>query len=91
MTGAVTLDSWVLLLAGIAGVITAGTPGFLAWIEARKTKHLWNSRLDEFKLLITESEFTKGKTAGRAEERAEVAMQAKAVANEKEKEKEKEP
>lgn len=49
-----------MVLAAIAAVITAGTPGFLAWLQARKTHTAVNSRLTELLELTRKSSKAEG-------------------------------
>lgn len=68
-----------LFLAAIAAVITAATPGFLAWMQARKTHLMVNSRLTE----LIELTRVSAKAEGRLEESEHQRKKEAAAAAEK--------
>lgn len=57
------------ILIGIAAVLTAGMPGFLAWRQGKSSHKLVNSRMDELVNLTRTSALAKGKLEGRAAEK----------------------
>lgn len=61
------LEIW---LAGISAVIVAATPGFLAWIQSRKTHKEFNSKMDKMLALTQKDAKAEGKLEGAAEEKA---------------------
>lgn len=57
-------------LIGIAAVITTAMPGFLAWIQSRKTHSEFNSKMDKMLALTQKDAKAEGKLEGAAEEKA---------------------
>lgn len=55
------------ILVGVAAIVTAGTPGFLAWLQTRKIHTLVNSRLTELLQLTRDSSKAEGKLEAHAE------------------------
>jgi len=55
-----------IFLAALAGIITAATPGFLAWLQSRKTHLMVNSRLTELLELTRTSAKAEGRLEGQA-------------------------
>ncbi len=58
-----------IFLAAVAAVVTAGTPGFLAWLQARKTHIAVNSRLTELLELTRQSSKAEGILEGKIQDR----------------------
>lgn len=56
------------ILLGLAAVITAGMPGYLAWKQSKAT-HKEFGKFNEFVNLTRTSALAKGKLQGRAAER----------------------
>lgn len=59
------MSEFALIMASIAAVVTAGTPGFLAWLQARKTHVAVNSRLTELLELTRRSSKAEGVLEGK--------------------------
>jgi len=57
------------ILLGIAAVLTAGTPGLLAWRQGKASHALMNSRLDALVEITRRAARAKGRLEGRAEEK----------------------
>jgi len=62
------------ILLGIAAVLTAGMPGFLAWRQAKTSHNLMNSRLDQLVRLTRKDALAEGKLEGGKEERKKRGM-----------------
>lgn len=63
------LEIW---LAGISAVIVAATPGFLAYMQSRKTHKEFNSKMDAMLVLTQKEAKAEGKLEGAAEEKERV-------------------
>lgn len=68
MIFAVTIESGNLILLAIAAVITAATPGFLAWLQGRKIHTIVNSQRTAMEASIKALEEESKKSAARAAE-----------------------
>ena len=55
------MKGWETIITAIAAVIVAATPGFLAWLQSRKTHLLVNSRLTELLELTRKAAKAEGK------------------------------
>jgi len=58
------MSNLAIVLTALAAVITAATPGFLSWMQSRKTHRLVNSRLTELLNLTRESAKAEGRLEG---------------------------
>ena len=63
------MGEFAMILAAIAAVVTAGTPGFLAWLQARKTHVAVNSRLTQLLKLTQKSSKAEGVKEGKEQHR----------------------
>jgi len=58
----------------IVGAMTAATPGFLAWMQTRRTHVAINSRMDELLTLTKKQSASEGREEGVAAEKAAQAL-----------------